>query len=157
MLWSNGLGEGCSQNRVMWTIHKCWKLKNCFIFNMIIVSHDSVSCISRLTWRTCYVENKQKSLLILHILKIIIFSFFFSFFLLEAGSYCVSGTFLKFTIVVQAGFELKNPPAFASQMLGIKMCATVSNQGFLFTKEECDALWSLRARTIGTVEPCGRN
>ena len=36
----------------------------------------------------------------------------------------------------QAGLELRNPPASASQVLGLKACATTAQQIFLFLKKE---------------------
>jgi hypothetical protein len=40
--------------------------------------------------------------------------FFFFFWFFETGFLCVA----------LAGLELRNPPAFASQVLGLKACAT---------------------------------
>jgi hypothetical protein len=34
--------------------------------------------------------------------------------------------------VDQAGLELRNPPASASQVLGLKACATTTQQHFIF-------------------------
>jgi hypothetical protein len=38
--------------------------------------------------------------------------------------------------VDQAGLELRNPPASASQVLGLKACATMPGQLDLFNKDE---------------------
>jgi hypothetical protein len=37
--------------------------------------------------------------------------------------------------VALAGLELRNPPAFASQVLGLKVCATTVQQEYLFKKQ----------------------
>ena len=44
----------------------------------------------------------------------------------EAGFLCVALTVLELTFVDQAGLKLRNPPAFASQVLGLKACATTA-------------------------------
>jgi hypothetical protein len=50
-----------------------------------------------------------------------IFYLFFSF--VETGFLC-SSAYLGTPSVDQAGLELRNPPASASQVLGLKVCAT---------------------------------
>ena len=50
--------------------------------------------------------------------------FFFKFF--ETGFLCIALAILKLTLVDQAGPELRNPPASASQVLGLKACATTA-------------------------------
>jgi hypothetical protein len=39
--------------------------------------------------------------------------------------------------VDQAGLELRNPPASASQVLGLKVCATTPGSNSYFLKREC--------------------
>jgi hypothetical protein len=63
------------------------------------------------------------------------FQFFFFFWFFETGFLCVvlagcSGT----RSVHQAGLELRNPPASASQVLGLKACATTPGPFLLFFK-----------------------
>jgi hypothetical protein len=68
------------------------------------------------------------------------FPFFFSFFFffggggVETGFLCSPGCPGTHS-VDQAGLELRNPPASASQVLGLKACATTARQfvGFLQT------------------------
>jgi hypothetical protein len=38
---------------------------------------------------------------------------------------------LELTLLDQAGLELRNPPALASQVLGLKACATTAQLNFL--------------------------
>jgi hypothetical protein len=58
-------------------------------------------------------------------LRILIFkgSFLFCFFF-ETGFLCVALAVLELNSVNQAGLELRNSPASASQLLGLKACAT---------------------------------
>jgi hypothetical protein len=48
----------------------------------------------------------------------------FSFFFFETGFLCVALAALELTLVDQAGLEHRNPPASASQVLGLKACPT---------------------------------
>jgi hypothetical protein len=63
------------------------------------------------------------------------FFFFFLFFVFvclffETGFLCVALAVLELAhFVDQAGLELRNPPASASQVLGLKACATTTWQG----------------------------
>jgi hypothetical protein len=52
-----------------------------------------------------------------------VFFFFFFFFFRDRVSLCSSG-FPGAHFVDQAGLQLRNPPASASQVLGLKACAT---------------------------------
>jgi hypothetical protein len=52
---------------------------------------------------------------------VVVLVFFFWFF--KTGFLCSSGCPGTHS-VDQAGLELRNPPAFASQVLGLKVCAT---------------------------------
>jgi hypothetical protein len=45
-------------------------------------------------------------------------------------SLCISGCPGSHS-VDQAGLELRNPPASASQVLGLKVCATTARMGFV--------------------------
>jgi hypothetical protein len=53
----------------------------------------------------------------------LLFFFFFFFWFFETGFLCVVLAVLEL-ILDQAGLELRNPPASASQVLGLKACAT---------------------------------
>jgi hypothetical protein len=66
----------------------------------------------------------------LFIIIIIIF-FFFWFFKTGFVSLCSSGCPGTHS-VDQAGLELRNPPASASQVLGLKVCATTTRPGSQF-------------------------
>jgi hypothetical protein len=44
----------------------------------------------------------------------------------ETGFLCVALAVLELTLVDQAGLELRNLPASASQVLGLKACATTA-------------------------------
>jgi hypothetical protein len=53
------------------------------------------------------------------------FFFFFFFLVFEVGFLCIALAVLELThFVDQAGLKLRNPPASASKMLGLKACAT---------------------------------
>jgi hypothetical protein len=45
---------------------------------------------------------------------------------LETGFLCIALAVLELIFVDQAGLELRNPPASASQVLGLKVCATTA-------------------------------
>jgi hypothetical protein len=51
----------------------------------------------------------------------------FCFVVFETGFLCVALAVLELT-VDQADFELRKPPASASQVLGLKVCATTARQ-----------------------------
>jgi hypothetical protein len=55
---------------------------------------------------------------------------FLDFFLggegVETGFLCIVLAVLELTFVDQAGLELRNPPASASQVLGLKACTTTA-------------------------------
>jgi hypothetical protein len=55
-------------------------------------------------------------------------NFFLLFF--ETGFLCIALSVLELT-VDQAGLELRNPPASASRVLGLKACATTPSQKLL--------------------------
>jgi hypothetical protein len=65
-------------------------------------------------------------------LEFLSFSFFFFFFLVfrDRVSLCSPGC-LGTHSVDQAGLELRNLPASASQVLGLKACATTSSLEFI--------------------------
>ena len=48
--------------------------------------------------------------------------FVFCFF--ETGFLCIALAVLELNFVDQAGLQLRNPPAFASRVLGLKACTT---------------------------------
>jgi hypothetical protein len=50
-----------------------------------------------------------------------------NYFKKKTGLLCVALAVLELTLD-QAGFELRNPPAFASQVLGLKVCATTKKK-----------------------------
>jgi hypothetical protein len=55
-------------------------------------------------------------------INLLFYVFLFVFlFVFETGFLCVALTALD-----QAGLELRNPPASASQLLGLKACATIA-------------------------------
>jgi hypothetical protein len=64
--------------------------------------------------------------------QLILFFFFFFFWFFETGFLCVAQAALEFT-VDQAGLELRNPPASASRVLGLKACTTTPGQLMLLT------------------------
>jgi hypothetical protein len=44
--------------------------------------------------------------------------------------------------VDQAGLELRDPPTFASQVLGLKACATTARLAFILLSDECSVyIW----------------
>ena len=53
------------------------------------------------------------------------FKIFFFFFFFETGFLCIALAVLELNSVDRAGLELRNPPTFASQVLGLKACATM--------------------------------
>jgi hypothetical protein len=50
----------------------------------------------------------------------------------ETGFLCIALAVLELTFVDQAGLELRNPPASASQVLGLKTCVPPRPALFLF-------------------------
>ena len=60
------------------------------------------------------------------------FFFFFFFFVFFARVYLCSPGYPGTHAVDQAGLELRNPPASASQVLGLKACATTTQLGNLY-------------------------
>jgi hypothetical protein len=58
--------------------------------------------------------------------------FFFLFWFFETGFLCVALAVLERHSVDQAGLELRNLPASASQVLGLKACATTPGKNYLF-------------------------
>jgi hypothetical protein len=67
------------------------------------------------------------------LIRLVFWSFFFFWFFKtqDRVSLCSPGCPGTFS-VDQAGLELKNPPAFASQVLGLKACATTARLVFFF-------------------------
>jgi hypothetical protein len=47
-------------------------------------------------------------------------------FCFETGFLCIAPAVLELTLIDQAGLELRNPPASASQVVGLKACATTA-------------------------------
>jgi hypothetical protein len=67
-------------------------------------------------------------LLLKYILNFLLFWFFFVLFcFFETGFLCISGC-PGTQSVNQAGLKLRNPPASASQVLGLKVCTTTPGQ-----------------------------
>jgi hypothetical protein len=58
--------------------------------------------------------------------------FFFSFWFFKTEFLCVALAVLELTLVDQTGLELRDPPVSASQVLGLKACATIAQLGPLF-------------------------
>jgi hypothetical protein len=56
----------------------------------------------------------------------------FVLFFFKTGFLCVALAVLELTFVDQAGLELRNPPASASQVLGLKACATTARRPGFF-------------------------
>jgi hypothetical protein len=54
------------------------------------------------------------------------------FFFFETGFLCIALAVLELNSVDQAGLELRNLPASASRVLGLKECATTPGQMFLY-------------------------
>jgi hypothetical protein len=50
--------------------------------------------------------------------------FLFCFCFFETGFFCIALTVLELTFVDQDSLELRNPPASASRVLGLKACTT---------------------------------
>jgi hypothetical protein len=63
--------------------------------------------------------------------KISFFFFFFFFWFFETGFLCVALACPGTHFVDQAGLELRNPPASASGVLGLKACATTPSKDLL--------------------------
>jgi hypothetical protein len=63
--------------------------------------------------------------------QLVSFFFFFFFWLFETRFLCIVLAVLDF--VDQAGLELRNPPASASRVLGLKACATTPGSACLLT------------------------
>ena len=59
-------------------------------------------------------------------------SLFLFFWFFETGFLCIALAVLELTFVDQAGLELRNPPASASQVLGLKVCAINARRSFAF-------------------------
>jgi hypothetical protein len=69
---------------------------------------------------------------------------YFPFFLFFCFCFCVCVCFFQGRVslcslgcagthsVDQAGLELRNPPAYASQVLGLKVCATMPSHTYIF-------------------------
>jgi hypothetical protein len=65
------------------------------------------------------------------------FNFFFFFFGFSRQGFSVCSPGCPGTqLVDQAGLELRNPPASASRVLGLKVCATTPGHFFFFLKTE---------------------
>jgi hypothetical protein len=69
----------------------------------------------------------SRATILLTILPALTFFFFF-FLVFETGFLCIALAVLELTFVDQAGLELRNPPASASPVLGLKACATTPGQ-----------------------------
>jgi hypothetical protein len=65
------------------------------------------------------------------------------FWFFETGFLCVALAVLELTLLDQAGLELRNPPASASQVLGLKACATTPGCFVLFYEAPVVNGWSL--------------
>jgi hypothetical protein len=63
--------------------------------------------------------------------EVVFLFLFFGFFFQDRVSLCNPGC-LGTHSVDQAGLELRNPPASASQVLGLKACATIAWLSFFF-------------------------
>ena len=73
--------------------------------------------------RTCALAlacYSLKNIPILHFFVLYLFLFF------NTGFFCIALAVLELIFVDQAGLELRNPPASASQVLGLKVCATTA-------------------------------
>jgi hypothetical protein len=69
----------------------------------------------------------------MYLFFIYLFIFIFCFWFFETGFLCIALAVLELTFVDQAGLELRNPPASASRMLGLKACAaTPSMNVFIY-------------------------
>jgi hypothetical protein len=79
-------------------------------------------CLGDATWPQIPIDN--------------VVSFFFFFFLVfrDRVSLCSPG-WPGTHSVDQAGLKLRNPPASASQVLGLKACATMPGCGFFHSQE----------------------
>jgi hypothetical protein len=60
---------------------------------------------------------------------------FISFWFFETGFLCVALAVLETHCVDQTGLGLRNPPASASQVLGLKACTTTARQSGSLMKE----------------------
>jgi hypothetical protein len=84
-------------------------------------------------YQTCYIALAQSNLpqtCSMHVLTTQFFTFFFFFFGFlrqDRVSLCSPGCPGTHSAVDQAGLELRNLPASASQVLGLKACATTPN------------------------------
>jgi hypothetical protein len=85
----------------------------CFVFDITWFVHLGLHFCMVLflcVWLFCFV--------------LFCFVLFCSFLFFETGFLCVALAVLELTFVGQAGLELRNPPASASYVLGLKACAT---------------------------------
>jgi hypothetical protein len=64
------------------------------------------------------------------------FVFCFLFFFFEAGFLYVVLAVLELSSVDQAGLKLRNPPASASHVLGLKVCVTIAQLIIVTFKQE---------------------
>jgi hypothetical protein len=69
----------------------------------------------------------------------LIFYFYFFFVFFKTGFLHIALAVLELTFVDQAGLELRNPPASASQVLALKACATTAQ--LLFFKLQGSVSW----------------
>ena len=75
---------------------------------------------------------------------------FFFFWFFETGFLCSPGC-PGTHFVDQAGLELRNPPVSASQVLGLKACATTARLHLQFSSRFPDSAASVQNRTSFTI------
>ena len=81
-----------------------------------------VVCIIRVHYVPPGEVKGQPVMTILELWVLFFWVLFFWFF--KTGFLCVALAVLELTSIDQAGLELRNPPASASQVLGLKACTT---------------------------------
>jgi hypothetical protein len=64
----------------------------------------------------------------------LVWFFFFFFFFIETGFLCVALAVPRTHSVDQAGLELRNPPASASQVLGLQACINTARPPLAFLR-----------------------
>jgi hypothetical protein len=79
------------------------------------------------------VSEDSDSVLTYKINKSFCLFVWFGFF--ETGFLCLALAVLELTLF-QAGFQLRNPPASPSQVLGLKACATTTQRKYINLKKK---------------------
>jgi hypothetical protein len=93
----------------------------CYLMSRIVISHDRSNVLS---FQEGLIQSPLRSSNLV--------DFCFSFWFFETGFFCYSPGCPGTHFVDQAGLELGNLPASASQVLRLKACATTTRLRFFF-------------------------